>query len=576
MFLLASDFDKTFYINNYDFKNNVEALKTFRKNNLFAIVTGRSYQDYMNITKNYVPVDYLVINHGATILKNGKIVRSVYIDSGDIDKLKKLFDFNSIEYFATSDIESRVDINHKNISKINISMQDNLVAKKAVDFINDNFKSIKAYVLFHKNQFEIVSTKANKRYALEYIGYLENIDKSNIYTVGDGYTDIEMIKYYRGFAIKDSVSALKKVAFSIVNSVSDIIKFLDVEIKLESVSSEITHFINKCYNYNNYFEKYMAKIYDNKSSDKNHVVIRKDNEIIGCALLFSNKLYIGSDSLDVLEVGSICVKEEYRGKGYLKILMGFIKEEEKKYDLSILSGDASLYSYYGYYPNILNLYKINSKHHDNITFKTINDDYIMDSLDLYNKDVHSNRTTYNFKDILKQWKCDSYYIFKDNNYIGYLIYNTKQDYINEIKTSNLIDVVESFGTFKNRKYINLSVLNNDYDDKINLINKELDLSKMYNRKLYSINNLEKVINTCLNYKLKYNELVKGSISIKIDNEIIKISNYDKIVVEKDTKYDIELTREQFINILLNKKISSNELFASWFYLDLDIYHNDLV
>ena len=48
MFLLASDFDKTFYINNFDFKKNVEALKTFRRNNIFAIVTGRSYQDYIN------------------------------------------------------------------------------------------------------------------------------------------------------------------------------------------------------------------------------------------------------------------------------------------------------------------------------------------------------------------------------------------------------------------------------------------------------------------------------------------------------------------------------------------------
>ena len=254
--------------------------------------------------------------------------------------------------------------------------------------------------------------------------------------------------------------------------------------------------------------------------------------------------------------------------------MGIIKAEEKKYDLSVLSGDANMYSYFGYYPNILNLYKINSKKHDNITFKNIDDDYIMDSLDMYNKGVHSNRTVHNFKDILMQWKCNSYYIFKDNKYIGYLIYNTKQDYINEIKTSDLIDVVETFGIFKNREYVNLSILNNDYDT-INIL-KDLELSKMYNRKLYSINNIERVINVCLNYKLKYKELVNGSISIKIANKIIKISVYDKAVVETDTKYDIELNKEQFMNILLNKKLSSNKLFASWFYLDLDIYHNDLV
>ncbi len=574
MFLLASDFDRTFYINNYDFKKNVEALKIFRENNKFVIVTGRSYQDYMNITKNYVPLDYLVINHGATILKDNKVIRSEYINTTTIDKLKNIIDFDNIDYFATSDTESRVNINHGNISKINIAMKDNLVAKKAVDYINNNFNDIKAYILFHKNQFEIVSTKANKCEALKYIGYLEKINSANIYTVGDGYTDIEMVKYYKGFAIKNSVDDLVKVAVNVVDSVSDIISFLDVDISKEKVTNEITQFINECYNYNHYFEKYMAKIYDNNSNDKNHIVIRKNNDIIAAALINPNRLYIGDDILDILEVGSICVKEGYRGKGYLKILLGAIKEEEKKYDLGVLSGDTSRYSDYGYYPNILNLYKIKSESHNNITFKSVNDDYIIDSLNLYNRGIHANRTAYNFKDILAQWKCDSYYIFKDDKYIGYLIYNTKQDYINEIKCSCLLDVIESFGIFKNRDYINLSVLNNDYDTLSILSN--MEVSKVYNRQLYSINNTKKIITVCLNNKLSYEELVKGNISIKVDNEIIRITVDDKVTVDNDTKYDIELTRDQFMNLLLNKKITRNNIFSSWFYLDLDIYNNDLV
>ena len=574
MFLLASDFDRTFYINNYDFKKNVEALKIFRENNKFVIVTGRSYQDYMNITKNYVPLDYLVINHGATILKDNKVIRSEYINTTTIDKLKNIIDFENIDYFATSDTESRVNINHGNISKINIAMKDNLVAKKAVDYINNNFNDIKAYILFHKNQFEIVSTKANKCEALKYIGYLEKINSANIYTVGDGYTDIEMVKYYKGFAIKNSVDDLVKVAVNVVDSVSDIISFLDVDIIKEKVTNEITQFINECYNYNHYFEKYMAKIYDNNSNDKNHIVIRKNNDIIAAALINPNRLYIGDDILDILEVGSICVKEGYRGKGYLKILLGAIKEEEKKYDLGVLSGDTSRYSDYGYYPNILNLYKIKSESHKNITFKSVNDDYIIDSLNLYNRGIHANRTAYNFKDILAQWKCDSYYIFKDDKYIGYLIYNTKQDYINEIKCSCLLDVIESFGIFKNRDYINLSVLNNDYDTLSILSN--MEVSKVYNRQLYSINNTKKIITVCLNNKLSYEELVKGNISIKVDNEIIRITVDDKVTVDNDTKYDIELTRDQFMNLLLNKKITRNNIFSSWFYLNLDIYNNDLV
>ena len=153
MFLLASDFDRTFYINNYDFKKNVDALNKFRKNNKFVIVTGRSYQDYMNITKNYVPIDYLVLNHGATILKDDKVIKSTYINNNTKDRLKEVFDFNRLEYFATKDKLSRVSIDEDNLSKINITMKDNLIAKKAVDYINNNFSDIKAYILFHKNQF---------------------------------------------------------------------------------------------------------------------------------------------------------------------------------------------------------------------------------------------------------------------------------------------------------------------------------------------------------------------------------------------------------------------------------------
>ena len=76
--------------------------------------------------------------------------------------------------------------------------------------------------------------------------------------------------------------------------------------------------------------------------------------------------------------------------------------------------------------------------------------------------------------------------------------------------------------------------------------------------------------------MSHEKLVKGSISIKIDNEIIRITVDDKVIVDNDTKYDIELTSDQFMNLLLNKKMTRNNIFSSWFYIDLDIYNNDLV
>ena len=236
MFLLASDFDRTFYINNCDFKCNLKLLPEFMKSNVFAIVTGRSYDDYMNVTKNCIPVNYLIINHGATILKDDIVINSIPISNKTVTKLKKIFNFDDLEYFACKDKFSRVDIDTKDLSKINITMQDNLVAKKAVDYINRYFDDIKAYILFHKNQLEIVSARANKRNAVKYIANLENINRYNIYTVGDGYTDFEMIKDYNGYCMSDCVSELKNVAIKSVDSVGNIINYLTINVSLEPVS----------------------------------------------------------------------------------------------------------------------------------------------------------------------------------------------------------------------------------------------------------------------------------------------------------------------------------------------------
>lgn len=573
MFLLASDFDRTFYINNYDFKCNLKLLPEFMKSNVFAIVTGRSYDDYMNVTKNCIPVNYLIINHGATILKDDIVINSTPISNKTVTKLKKIFNFDDLEYFACKDKFSRVDIDTKDLSKINITMQDNLVAKKAVDYINQYFDDIKAYILFHKNQLEIVSARANKRNAVKYIANLENINRYNIYTVGDGYTDFEMIKDYNGYCMSDCVSELKNVAIKSVDSVGDIINYLTINVSLESVSKELTKFVNDCFGYKNYFEKYMGKIYKDYNS-KNHIVIRKDNQIIATALIVPNKIYLDDYTLNVLTIGSICVKSEYRKQGYFKMLMGLIKDKSKDYDLSILSGDLKRYRKYNFYPNLLNLYRISAKE-SNIDFKKIDNTKIDDCINLYNKrKVHAIRNKSQFIDICAQWKGEAYYIYKDNLFIGYIIFNTKKDYVSEINGSNIIESLESFAKFKKREYINVSFLSNDYDNLNNF--KDLKVSRTYNRQLYFINDIKRVIEVCLKYKAQYFELAKGSVSIKIEDCIIRITVLNNITVEEDDKYDIELTYEQAIELFLNKKMSRNKLLSSWFPIDLDIYNNDLV
>ena len=47
--------------------------------------------------------------------------------------------------------------------------------------------------------------------------------KKTIYTIGDGYSDINMIKEFNGFAMKNSVEELKKLDIKKYDSVSELI-----------------------------------------------------------------------------------------------------------------------------------------------------------------------------------------------------------------------------------------------------------------------------------------------------------------------------------------------------------------
>ena len=221
MKLLASDYDLTFYTDDINYEKNIEKLKEFRKNNLFVIVTGRTYLDYINVSKNKIDCDYLVVNHGATIIKNGEVIKNTLIDSNDIKKLKKIFNFDNLNYFVGSNKVSKRDINDKEISKIHIELDSEKEAIKAVKYINDHFENLNAYgLIIHKNQIEIVSNLADKVCAIDYIKSIENIDDENIYTVGDGYTDINMLKKYKGYAMDSALDIVKSNAVGVVDSVA--------------------------------------------------------------------------------------------------------------------------------------------------------------------------------------------------------------------------------------------------------------------------------------------------------------------------------------------------------------------
>lgn len=225
--MLVSDYDQTFYINDNDIEKNKKAVEQFQnKGNIFVIATGRSYLDFKNKLDLYnFNYDYVILNHGATILdKDNNIFANYSIDSNIIkDIYEDLNIKESINSFNCSELESRVDFNHQNLTKINVKYNSREEAMRINKIINDKYSNYVVSYFVNTNSIEIISNQTNKSNAINILIERLGLSKDDIYTIGDGYSDIDMIKDFNGYAIKDSVEELKQVSIKEYESVSNLI-----------------------------------------------------------------------------------------------------------------------------------------------------------------------------------------------------------------------------------------------------------------------------------------------------------------------------------------------------------------
>ena len=225
--ILVSDYDKTFYLNDEDIEKNKIAINEFRKReNIFIIATGRSYFDFHNKVDLYkFNYDYVIINHGATILdKNDNILANFPIKDEIIPEIKNDLKLEkSIKGFCCSKLESRVDFNHKDLTKINVGYNSKDEAISINININNKYSQFINSYQIAETSLEIISNETNKSKAIDLLLNRFNIKRQNVYTIGDGYSDIEMVKNFNGYAMQESVDELKNVAQKEYSSVSELI-----------------------------------------------------------------------------------------------------------------------------------------------------------------------------------------------------------------------------------------------------------------------------------------------------------------------------------------------------------------
>ena len=226
--IIVSDYDKTFYISDEDIEKNKIAVSDFENlGNIFIIATGRSFFDFKNKVNAYnINYNYVILNHGATIIDGeDNVLYNFPIDNNIIPKIKnELHIENAIEYFCCSKLESRVNFEHTELTKIRVKYNTKEEAMKVNGILNSKFSEyINSYIVTN-SAVEIISNKTNKSNAIKLLTKKFNINEKNVYTIGDGFSDIEMVKDFNGYCMVDSIEELKKVAIKQYTSVSKLIR----------------------------------------------------------------------------------------------------------------------------------------------------------------------------------------------------------------------------------------------------------------------------------------------------------------------------------------------------------------
>lgn len=223
--LLVSDYDNTLCTLKSSISLNVDTIKKFRDSgHKFVIATGRCFNSIKQMTDTYkIPYDYLICNDGSIIFdSNGKILHVNYLKNYEISNVLEYLRFKK-QYFEEVHLYNENDRtnNFNNIIEIEAILKSLKDVKQVIHNINSSLNNIEV----HRSKKHIfIKNHANKSTAIKELIEIINMNKEDVYTVGDNTNDIEMVRDYNGYNMLFSTPALYKNSKGTVLSVKQLIK----------------------------------------------------------------------------------------------------------------------------------------------------------------------------------------------------------------------------------------------------------------------------------------------------------------------------------------------------------------
>ena len=237
MKIIATDFDGTLSFNGKVSDEDKAAIARFRQaGNKFGVVTGRDLEMSFWVKSNCPELDFIISCTGAMICDgDGKLIyeKKQIAD----EKLKDVAEFavsHGAGSFSISDVMTRhyVDVRGNiptDFSKIKEFNQcctwfyDQNNAEKLVNYINEKYPG---EFSGYRNGGAVDMPPAGVSKSTGVLAYASMFESPEIYTVGDNYNDLGMIKDFESFAVSNAVPAVKEAAKHQCNRIADMIDFI--------------------------------------------------------------------------------------------------------------------------------------------------------------------------------------------------------------------------------------------------------------------------------------------------------------------------------------------------------------
>lgn len=257
---------------------------------------------------------------------------------------------------------------------------------------------------------------------------------------------------------------------------------------------ELSVKINKYFDKDqSYFRNLVPLLYKSgiNTYDKHIVCKNEINEIVGVCAIYQKTIYLKENKqYKFIVIGTMSVDQEYRNLGIMSNIFKFIFDNfDDKVDFYCLSGSYERYKNFGFLPSFKTYkYLFNIKEHINYSFELLTENKISDYINFYNNQEEKvNRD--NFYDCIRMWQYIPYGIKLNNNIIGYLVYDIKQNIVQEIFLNDnrlITDVMENFSCFNSKQcYLKIHKYNTYYNEYIDLYKED-----HFERTLYKILNSE--------------------------------------------------------------------------------------